>query len=183
MVRTGLIALALAALAQTAPVSEPTKTIKSRQFTWGDPGTWFGGGNDQPPVPAPSTTILPPIVGGLEPSTKRQDDTIGIGGSAPDETKAKIIALELELEKLLQAFGTHAPWPIAQRIDFLKAELLKYGITVVQSPDGTTTTFTPGKRAVEAYLPGGPLVPANPYPGGGLVPEPTVPGGPIQISD
>ncbi|KAI0012144.1 hypothetical protein F4779DRAFT_103914 [Xylariaceae sp. FL0662B] len=183
MVRTGLVALAFVALAQSAPVSEPTKTVKPRQFTWGDPGTWFGGGNEQPPAPAPITTILPPIVGGLNPSDKRQDNTIGLIGGAPDETKAKIIALELELEKLLQTFGAHAPWPVAQRIDFLEAELLKYGITVVQSPDGTTTTFVPGKRDVEGSFPGGPLVPENPYPGGRLTPDPTVPGGPIEISN
>ncbi|KAH9909222.1 hypothetical protein F4778DRAFT_220459 [Xylariomycetidae sp. FL2044] len=175
MLRAGLVTLALAALAQAAPVVEPTKTVEQRQFSWGDPGTWFGGGGS----PAPTTTILPPITGGIIPSGKRQEDTIGIGGSTPDETQAKIIALELEYEKLVQAFGKPAPWYIQKYLDDIEAKLLEYGITIVESPDGTSSTFVPGKRDVSSdpiFIIGHPIT-------GPIIPDPKVPGGPLKPSD
>ncbi|KAI1498876.1 hypothetical protein F5X99DRAFT_309046 [Biscogniauxia marginata] len=158
-----------------------TNTIHERQFSWGDPSTWFGSGNEQPPVP--TTTILPPITGGINPSDKRQEDTIGIGGSAPDPTQAKIKALELEFETLLHQFGAHAPWPIEKRLKAIKEELLKYGITIVESPDGTTTTFVPGKRDIRGIIPGGPFIPSKSVPGGPIIPDPSIPGGPIRVSN
>ncbi|KAI1488495.1 hypothetical protein F5X96DRAFT_645124 [Biscogniauxia mediterranea] len=158
-----------------------TSTLRERQFSWGDPSTWFGSGNEQPP--APTTSILPPITGGLNPPDKRQDDTIGLGGSAPDPTQAKIQGLELEFETLLHQFGSHAPWPVEQRLKAIKEELLKYGITIVESPDGTTTTFVPGKRGIEDIVPRGPFIPSEFTPGGPLIADPSVPGGPIQVSN
>ncbi|KAI1454355.1 hypothetical protein F4805DRAFT_460813 [Annulohypoxylon moriforme] len=224
MHRAGLTALALAALASAAPISEPTKTVETRQFEWTNPGTWLPGPGLQPPPP-PTFTLLPPITGGLEPSTKkrqdvvilppitggmepsdkkRQDtiflppitrglepsdkkkrqDTIGIGDGSSDPVKAHIKALELEYEALIHAFE-HPPKPIAKRIAAIKDELLtKYGITIVQSPDGTTTTFVPGKRDLPfGSFPGGPFFPAPGIPGGPMTPDPVVPGGPIEVSD
>ncbi|KAI1209110.1 uncharacterized protein F4807DRAFT_110418 [Annulohypoxylon truncatum] len=226
MHRAGLTALALAALASAAPISEPTKTVERRQFEWTNPGTWFPGSGSQPPPPAftllppitgglepsdkkrqdvvilppitgglePSdkkrqdTVILPPITGGLEPSDKKKrQDTIGIGDGSTDPVKAHITALELEYETLLHGFGEHPPKPIAKRIAAIKDELLtKYGITIVQSPDGTTTTFVPGKRDVpfgDGFIPGGPFFPAPGIPGGPMTPDPVVPGGPIEVSN
>ncbi|KAI2629612.1 hypothetical protein GGR54DRAFT_270577 [Hypoxylon sp. NC1633] len=224
----GLTALALAALASAAPISEPTKTVQRREFSITDPITWFPGSGSS--LPPPTFTLLPPITGGLEPSDKkrqddtgvflppitgglnpsdkkRQDDTgvflppitggldpsdkkkrqdtIGIGDGSTDPVKAHIEALELEYETLLHAFGTAPPWPIAKRMTAIEDELLsKYGIKIIQSPDGTTTTFVPGKkRDVEPYLPGGPMTPDPLVPGGPMDPDPLVPGGPIEVSD
>ncbi|KAI0842216.1 hypothetical protein F5Y06DRAFT_171031 [Hypoxylon sp. FL0890] len=201
MHRAGLTALALAALASAAPITEPTKTVEERQIFIGDP--WFPGSGSQPPPPTftilppitgglePSTkkrqdtVILPPITGGLEPSDKKRQDTIGIGGGSTDPVKAHITALELEYETLIHTFGDHAPKPVAKRIDDIKDELLtKYGITIVQSPDGTTTTFVPGKRdVIDDYIPGGPMKPILSFPGGPMTPDPVVPGGPIEVSN
>ncbi|KAI1383330.1 uncharacterized protein F4822DRAFT_434452 [Hypoxylon trugodes] len=209
MHRAGLTALALAALASAAPLSEPTKTVQTRQFSITDPGTWFPGTGKTPPPP--TFTLLPPITGGLEPSDKkRQDggsvvilppitgglnpsdkkkrqDSIGIGDGSSDPVKAHIAALELEYETLIHAFGAHPPKPIAKRIAAIQDELLsKYGIKIIQSPDGTTTTFVPGKRDVTAddiYIPGGPFIPAPAFPGGPVTPDPVVPGGPIEVSN
>ncbi|GAP82428.1 hypothetical protein SAMD00023353_0301380 [Rosellinia necatrix] len=172
----------------TGPIKPSDKRdteVKERQFSWGDPttgwnppatgggdttiGTPIGGGLNPPATGGGDTTIGTPIGGGLNPSNKRQ--TI-ISGSDP--IKAKIIALELEYETLLQAFGTKGPKPIQNRLKAIKEELLKYGITIIQSPDGTTTTFTPGKRDFTfpvGSLPGGPLIPENPIPGGPLEPS------------
>ncbi|OTB08709.1 hypothetical protein M426DRAFT_316724 [Hypoxylon sp. CI-4A] len=207
MHRAGLTALALAVLASAAPIAEPTKTVERRQFSITDPGTWFPGSGSQPPPP--TFTILPPITGGLEPSDKkRQDtgiilppitgglnpsdkkakrqDTIGIGDGTTDPVKAHITALELEYETLLHAFGTNPPKPIAKRIAAIENELLtKYGIKIIQSPDGTTTTFVPGKRSVvdDGYVPGGPFFPAPGFPDGPIVPDPVVPGGGMEVSN
>ncbi|KAI2640648.1 hypothetical protein GGS26DRAFT_170594 [Hypomontagnella submonticulosa] len=224
MQRVGLTALALAALASAAPITEPTKTVERRQFEIGNPGTWFPGAPGSPPPPTftllppitgglePSTkkrqdtgvflppitggidpsddddtgVFLPPITGGLEPSDKKRQDSIGIGNGATDPVKAHIVALELEYEALIQKFGAHPPKPAAKRIAAIAEELqTKYGIKIVQSPDGTTTTFVPGKRSVDGdiYLPGGPFWPAPGYPGGPMKPDPVVPGGPINPSD
>ncbi|KAI1397629.1 hypothetical protein F4819DRAFT_73531 [Hypoxylon fuscum] len=204
MHRAGLTALALAALASAAPISEPTKTVQQRDFIWTDPSTWFPGSGSPPP---PTFTLLPPITGGLEPSDKkRQDtvilppitgglepsdkkkrqDTIGIGDGTTDPVKAHITALELEYEALIHNFGANPPKPIAKRIHAIEDELLtKYGIKIIQSPDGTTTTFVPGKRDVvgDDYIPGGPFFPLPGFPGGPMNPDPVVPGGPIKVSD
>ncbi|KAI0443694.1 hypothetical protein F4803DRAFT_304683 [Xylaria telfairii] len=205
MHRAVLTSLALAALVQAAPIMEATKTtgdsvgdatvdgiiipkptfillppitgpikpsdkrdteVKERQFSWGDPSTGWG----DLPTTGGDTTIGTPITGGINPSNKRQ--TI-IGGE--DTTKDKIAALELEYETLLHNFGTNGPKPIQARQKAIKDELHKYGITIVQSPDGTTTTFTPGKR--DFTLPGGTI------PGGPLTPENPIPGGPLQPSN
>ncbi|XXG94781.1 Serine/threonine protein kinase [Hypoxylon texense] len=203
MLRAGFAALALAALASAAPISEPTKTVETRD-SQSDPIIWFPGGGSPPP---PTFTLLPPITGGLEPSTrKRQDtiilppitgglepsdkkkrqDSIGIGGGGEDPVKAHITALELEYETLVHTFGAHPPKPVAKRIAAIEDELLtKYGIKIIQSPDGTTTTFVPGKRDVvgDDYVPGGPLFPDPSFPGGSMNPDPVVPGGPFKISD
>ncbi|KAI4868614.1 hypothetical protein F4820DRAFT_115694 [Hypoxylon rubiginosum] len=203
MLRAGLAALALAALISAAPISEPTKTVEKKDSQT-DPIIWFPGGGSPPP---PTFTLLPPITGGLEPSTKKRQDTvivlppitggfepsdkkrqgsIGIGDGSTDPVKAHITALELEYETLIHTFGAHPPKPIAKRIAAIQDELLtKYGIKIIQSPDGTTTTFVPGKRGVvgDDYLPGGPLFPDPGFPGGGMNPDPVVPGGPFKISD
>ncbi|KAI8964932.1 hypothetical protein F5Y11DRAFT_59682 [Daldinia sp. FL1419] len=206
MHRVGITALALAALASAAPISEPSKTTEQRDFVIPDPSTWLPGAGSPPP---PTFTLLPPITGGLEPSDKkkRQDtgvilppitggldpsdkkkrqDTIGIGDGSADPEKAHIKALELEYEALIHNFGVHPPKPIAKRIAAIQDELLtKYGIKIIQSPDGTTTTFVPGKRSVvdNDYVPGGPLFPLPGFPGGPITPDPVAPGGPIEISN
>ncbi|KAI3343033.1 hypothetical protein F4824DRAFT_127819 [Ustulina deusta] len=156
----------------TGPIKPSDKRdteLEERQFSIGDPSTWWGVGGEKPPTPTEST-IGTPITGGLNPSDKRQ---ISIGDT--DLTKAKIVALELEYETLLQIFGTNGPKPIQTRLQAIKDELLhEYGITIVQSPDGTITTFTPGKRDFTfpvGALPGGPLIPDNPIPGGPLEPS------------
>ncbi|KAI0199181.1 hypothetical protein F4808DRAFT_223319 [Astrocystis sublimbata] len=157
----------------TGPIKPSDKRdteVKERQFTWGDPSTWWGVGGDKP-TPTGDTTIGEPISGGINPSNKRQ--TI-IGGG--DARKEHITALELEYETLLHTFGTDGPWPIKQRLRAIESELSKkYGIKIVKSPDGTTTTFTPGKR--DFTFPGGPI------PGGPLKPEHPIPGGPMEPSD
>ncbi|KAI0533896.1 hypothetical protein GGR58DRAFT_86614 [Xylaria digitata] len=158
----------------TGPIKPSDKRdteVKERQFTIGDPSTWWGVGGEKPPTPTGDTTIGTPITGGLNPSDKRQTLVSGT-----DPTKAKIVALELEYEALLHAFGNSGPKAIQNRLQAIKDELLKkYGITIVQSPDGTTTTFTPGKR--QFTFPGGPL------PGGPLIPEDPLPGGPLEPSN
>ncbi|KAI1259630.1 hypothetical protein F5Y18DRAFT_433094 [Xylariaceae sp. FL1019] len=194
MRRAGLVALVLAAVAQAAPINRPTKTIKERQLSIGSP--------TGPDLPDPTFILLPPVTGGLNPSDKRDTQaveerqfTIGdpstglitppvvlppttgpidpsekkrqvLGGSAPDPTKAKIEALELH--------GPNPPNPVAKQIKAIEAELLKYGITVVESPDGTTTIITPGKRddiVPDPTIPGGPFIPSVPIPGGPIVPS------------
>ena len=145
----------------TGPIKPSDKREEKRQFSIGDPSTWWGVGGGQPPTPTESSTIGTPITGGINPSNKRQ--TL-ISGSDP--TKAHIVALELEYETLLHKFGTNGPKVIKDRLQAIKDELLhKYGITIIQSPDGTVTTFTPGKRDFtlpSSSLPGGPLVPEDP---------------------
>ncbi|KAI1768345.1 hypothetical protein GGR53DRAFT_439938 [Hypoxylon sp. FL1150] len=204
MLQAGLVALALAALASAAPISEPTKTVETRD-SQSDPIIWFPGSGSPPP---PTFTLLPPITGGLEPSTKkrqdtgvilppitgglepsdkkRQDSSIGIGDGTTDPVKAHIAALEIEYETLLHAFGANPPKPVAKRIAAIEDELLtKYGIKIIQSPDGTTTTFVPGKRDVVGgdYLPGGSLFPNPSFPGGPITPDPVVPGGGFEVSN
>ncbi|KAI0392882.1 hypothetical protein F5Y17DRAFT_459431 [Xylariaceae sp. FL0594] len=165
----------------TGPIkpSDKRDLAEKRQFSWGDdPSTsWVpqpGGGG---------VTIGTPITGGLDPADKKRQAIIGGSG----DEKAKIVALELEYETLLHEFGTGGPKVVQQRLKAIKDELLKeYGITIVQSPDGTSTTFTPGKRDFiiipGGVVPGGPIVPENPVPGGPIVPEQPVPGGPIEHS-
>ncbi|KAI1368583.1 hypothetical protein F5Y08DRAFT_295264 [Xylaria arbuscula] len=154
----------------TGPIKPSDKREEKRQFSIGDPSTWWGVGGEKPPTPTESSTIGTPITGGINPSDKRQ--TI-IGGSDP--TKAHIVALELEYETLLHKFGVNGPKVIKDRLQAIKDELLhKYGITIIQSPDGTVTTFTPGKRDFTlpiGSLPGGPMVPEDPIPGGPIEPS------------
>ncbi|KAI0143637.1 hypothetical protein GGR57DRAFT_507955 [Xylariaceae sp. FL1272] len=196
MRRAGLVTLVLAAAAQAAPINGPTKTVQERQLSIGSP--------TGPGLPDPSFILLPPITGGMNPSDKRETKaveerqfTIGdpstgvitppvilppitgpinpsdkkrqvLGGSEPDPTKAKIESLELQLETLWHTL------PVAKQIKAIEAELLKYGITVVESPDGTTTIITPGKRdeiVPDQTLPGGPFIPDVPIPGGPIVPS------------
>ncbi|KAI1200599.1 hypothetical protein F5X97DRAFT_293194 [Nemania serpens] len=173
MQRAFLASLALVALVQAAPITEPTKTrdTSAGDVTIGD-------------LPKPTFIILPPITGPIKPSDKRE--TVAerqIIVADPDPTKAKIAALELEYEALLHTFGNGGPKPVQNRIKAIKDELLsKYGITIVQSPDGTSTIFVPGKRDLVlpgGSLPGGPLSPSDPLPGGPLSPENPLPGGPL----
>ncbi|KAI1114345.1 hypothetical protein F5Y14DRAFT_451112 [Nemania sp. NC0429] len=156
------------ALGRAAPITEATKTTDT---SVGDAAT---GGE----LPKPTFILLPPVTGPIHPSDKR--DTLV---TVSDPTKAKITALELEYETLVQTFGDSGPKAIQDRIKAIKDELLsKYGITIIQSPDGTTTTFVPGKRDLVlpgGSLPGGPLTPENPLPGGPLSPENPFPGGPL----
>ncbi|KAJ2973518.1 hypothetical protein NUW58_g8916 [Xylaria curta] len=169
----------------TGPIKPSDKRdaeVKGRQFNLGDPSTWWGVGGEKPtPTGDSGMTIGEPITGGIKPSNKRQ--TL-IGGTDP--TKAKIVALELEYEALLHTFGNNGPKPIQNRLKAIKDELFqKYGITIIQSPDGTTTTFTPGKRDFTfpgGALPGGPLIPGGSLPGGPLIPEIPLPGGPMEPS-
>ncbi|KAI1183828.1 hypothetical protein F5B17DRAFT_109608 [Nemania serpens] len=172
MHRAILASLALVALVQAAPITEATKTTE----------TSVGDLTTGTELPKPTFIILPPITGPIKPSDKRE--TLA---SDTDPTKAHITALELEYETLLQAFGNNGPKPIQDRQKAIKDELFKeYGITIIQSPDGTTTTFTPGKRDLifpGGPLPGGPLIPDDPLPGGPITPENPIPGGPIEPSD
>ncbi|KAI1428269.1 hypothetical protein F5Y12DRAFT_711248 [Xylaria sp. FL1777] len=158
----------------TGPIkpSDKRDEVKERQFSIGDPSTWWGIGGNQPPAPTESSTIGTPITGGLDPSNKKRQTIV----SGSDPTKAKIAALELEYETLLHTYGASGPKPVQNRLRAIKDELLyKYGITIIQSPDGTTTTFTPGKRDF--------TLPIGTIPGGPLVPEKPIPGGPIEPSN
>ncbi|KAI1866567.1 hypothetical protein JX265_007868 [Neoarthrinium moseri] len=150
MFRAGTIALALAALAHGAPISDDNKVVEERQWQIGDPWTTIIWGNQPPPTALPTSGpgLLPPITGGFNPppKEKRQDD-IGpvLGGSDPSALKAHIIDLELEYERLRQQYGTHAPPSVVRRQKEIENELKKYGITIVATPDGTSTTITFGK--------------------------------------
>jgi len=157
----------------TGPIKPSDKRdteVQERQFSWGDPTTGWGTGGEKPPTSNPGdTTIGDPVSGGMNPSNKRET-------SVSDADKDKIVALELEYEALLHNFGTNGPKPVQNRLKAIKDELLhKYGITIVQSPDGTTTTFRPGKRDF--------TFPVGGLPAGPLIPEPSIPGGPIEHSN
>ncbi|KAI8953790.1 hypothetical protein F4801DRAFT_576112 [Xylaria longipes] len=169
MHRAVLASLALVALVHAAPITEATKTT----------GILVGDAAIRDIFPKPTFILLPPITGPIKPSDKRdtavkeRQTIIGGGG---DATKTRITTLELEYETLLHTFGTNGPQLVKNRLKAIKDELLhKYGITIIQSPDGTTTTFTPGKR--DFTFPGGPL------PGGPMIPETPIPGGPMEPSD
>lgn len=82
--------------------------------------------------------------GGATPSTRERRD-IGLGGGRSSELKARLAALQLEYEALSQRYGSRPPSHVAQRLEAIAAELDKYGIAIVKSPDGTTTVITPGK--------------------------------------
>ncbi|KAI1810202.1 hypothetical protein GGS20DRAFT_219035 [Poronia punctata] len=140
---------------------------EKRQFSWGDPPTtWWP--TDPPASGGGDISIGDPIGGGINPSDRQN--------IVASDDKSKIKALELEYETLLHTFGTGGPKVVQQRLKAIKNELLhKYGITIVQSPDGTSTTFVPGKRDF-IILPGGTI------PGGPMVPDTPVPGGPIKPS-
>lgn len=81
---------------------------------------------------------------GAAPSVRERRD-IGLGGGGSSELKARLAALQLEYEALSQRYGSRPPSHVAQRLEAIAAELDKYGIAIVKSPDGTTTVITPGK--------------------------------------
>jgi hypothetical protein len=147
MLRAGIAALALAALACGAPTPTREQEIKQRQWQIGDPHTsiFTWGGSTPTAVPTSGAGIGPPITGGLTPPPKRQDVGPVLGGSDPSALKAHIAALEIEYEQLVQQYGKNPPWAVAKREQDIAAELKKYGITIVQTPGGTTTTITFGK--------------------------------------
>jgi hypothetical protein len=161
MLRAGAIALALAAIAHGAPLHDHTKgKLKDRQFIIGPlPSTTLWWGNLPTAMPTalpPGIPILTPPTTGIVISNKKRDD-IGpiLGGSDPSALKAHILDLELEYEHLLHKYGDHTPPEVAHRKKEIARELKKYGITIDDSPDGTTTTITPGKARRDGPVLGG----------------------------
>lgn len=148
MLRVGAVALVLVALAHSAPTLTQDKQPKPRQWQIGDPYTSTAGWGGVTPTAIPSSGpgVLPPITGGLNPPPpRRQDNGPAVGRGDINALKAHLIALELEYERLVQQYGKSPPPSIAQRIKDIENELKKYGITIVQTPDGTSTIIVPGK--------------------------------------
>ncbi|KAK8056849.1 hypothetical protein PG993_002076 [Apiospora rasikravindrae] len=146
MIRAGFTALALAALIQGSPIPEEKTALEKRQFQIGNP--WTGIWPPGPPAPTPIITFP----GGddssddaveIESSATEKRQTLG--GSEPSAIKKKLTALELEYESLVQKYGSHPPSDVARRLKEIAAELKKYGITIVATPDGTSTVITFGK--------------------------------------
>lgn len=148
MLRAGVAALAFVALACGAPTSTDERGSKPRQWQIGDPytSTLGWGGTTPTAIPTSGPGTLPPITGGLNPPPpKRQDTDTALDGSDASALKAHIIALELEYEGLLQRYGKNPPSIILERENDIEDKLKQYGITIVQTPDGTSTTITFGK--------------------------------------
>ncbi|KAI0136433.1 hypothetical protein BJ170DRAFT_677309 [Xylariales sp. AK1849] len=148
MLRAGVVALVLAALSRGAPISDDNKGLEERQWLIGDPWTTIvvGDGPEPTAIPTSGPGILPPITGGFNPPKEKRDDTGPyLGGSDPSALKAHITALELEYEGLVQQYGKNPPPLALGRETAIEEELKKYGITIVETPDGTSTTITPGK--------------------------------------
>ncbi|KAK8089656.1 hypothetical protein PG997_004617 [Apiospora hydei] len=149
MIRAGFTALALAALVQASPIPEEKPVLEVRQFQIGNP--WTGIWPPGPPSPTPIITFPggegddssdDAVEIGSSSTEKRQTQ---IGGSEPSAIKKKLTALELEYESLVQKYGSHPPSDVARRLKEIAAELKKYGITIVATPDGTSTVITFGK--------------------------------------
>ncbi|KAK7952021.1 uncharacterized protein PG986_007749 [Apiospora aurea] len=149
MIRAGIAALALAAFIQASPIPEEKPVMEERQFQIGNP--WTGIWPPGPPAPTPIIAFP----GGDDDDSSDDAIEIGssaiekrqtqIGGSEPSAIKKKLTALELEYESLAQKYGSHPPSDVARRLKEIAAELKKYGITIVATPDGTSTVITFGK--------------------------------------
>ncbi|KAK6198236.1 hypothetical protein LQW54_010450 [Pestalotiopsis sp. IQ-011] len=148
MLRAAVATIALVALVYGSPTPTKKEILEERQWQIGDPWTtilWPGGSNPTA-VPTSSPGILPPITGGFNPPREKRDDsgpTLGWGDS--DALKAHIVSLELEYEHLVQEYGQQPPSYVAKREKEIEKELKEYGIVIVQTPDGTSTTITFGK--------------------------------------
>ncbi|KAF3010506.1 hypothetical protein E8E14_008564 [Neopestalotiopsis sp. 37M] len=147
MLRAGVAAIALVALAQGSPTPTREEILEERQWEIGNPWTTIiWGGSTPTAVPTSGPGIGPPITGGLNPPRDRRDDggpSLGWGDS--DALKAHIVSLELEYEHLVQEYGEKPPPSVAKREKEIEKELKDYGIIIVQTPDGTSTTITFGK--------------------------------------
>ncbi|KAK7969658.1 hypothetical protein PG996_001901 [Apiospora saccharicola] len=141
MIRRGFTALALAALTRASPIPKDKSALEERQFQIGNP--WTGIWPPGPPASTP-VIIFPGGDGdyggsveiGSSTTEKRQTE---IGGSEPSAIKKKLTALELEYESLLHKYGSHPPVDVAKRLQEIAAELKKYGISIIATPDGTST--------------------------------------------
>lgn len=153
MIRVGSIALALAALTQASPIPEDKLALEERQFQIGNP--WTGIWPPGPPASTP-VIIFPGGSGddggsveiGSSTTEKRPTE---IGGSEPSAIKKKLTALELEYESLVHKYGSHPPSDVAKRLQEIAAELKKYGISIIATPDGTSTVITFGKKAKRQF--------------------------------
>ncbi|CAJ2501464.1 Uu.00g043170.m01.CDS01 [Anthostomella pinea] len=155
MLRAGLAALALVAAATAAPITEPTKTLQARQLTIGDPSS-----------PSPTFIILPPVVGGLNPSTKRATSTLA--------------ARQFTWGDPSTWFGSGDEQPPTPSPTFIILPPVVGGL----NPSTKRATSTLEARQLTIGVPStGPIVPDQPIPGGSIVPDPEVPSGPVQISD
>ncbi|KAK8095534.1 hypothetical protein PG999_013556 [Apiospora kogelbergensis] len=147
MIRAGIAALALAALTQASPIPDDKPVLEERQFQIGNP--WTGIWPPGPPAPTPIITFpggdvdsgASVEVGSSIEAEKRQK----LGGSQPSSLKQKLTALELEYESLVQQYGKHTPSNVTRRLKEIEAELRKYGIAIIATPDGTSTVITFGK--------------------------------------
>ncbi|KAH6646389.1 hypothetical protein BKA67DRAFT_541356 [Truncatella angustata] len=144
MLRLGVTALAFVALARGAPVSKAERVLKQRQFQIGPTPTVIWGGTTPTAIPTSGPGTLPPITGGLNPPPRREDTGPVLGGS-DSALKAHITSLELEYEFYVQQYGKNPPEFVTKREKEIELELKKYGITIIQTPDGTSTTITFGK--------------------------------------
>lgn len=149
MLRVGLSTLALAALAQASPIPADKPALEERQFQIGNPwtGIW-------PPGPPASTPVIifpgddGEDGGSVEMgSSAREKRQTRIGGSEPSAIKKKLTALELEYESLVHRYGSHPPADVARRLQEIAAELKKYGISTIATPDGFSTVITFGRKA------------------------------------
>ncbi|ETS86618.1 hypothetical protein PFICI_00446 [Pestalotiopsis fici W106-1] len=147
MLRAGVAAIALVALANGSPTPTRKEGLEARQWEIGNPWTTIiVGGSTPTAVPTSGPGIGPPITGGLNPPREKRDDgapSLGWGDS--DALKAHIVSLELEYEHLVQEYGDKPPPSVAKREKEIEKELKEYGIIIVQTPDGTSTTITFGK--------------------------------------
>ncbi|KAK8033191.1 hypothetical protein PG991_002589 [Apiospora marii] len=149
MIRVGFAALALAALARGSPIHGDTSALEERQFQIGNPwtGIWPPGPPASPPV-----IIFPggdgDDGGSVEiGSSTREKRQTKIDGSEPSAIKKKLTALELEYESLVHKYNSHPPQDVARRLQEIAAELKKYGISIITTPDGTSTVITFGRKA------------------------------------
>lgn len=131
------------------PIVPSTKKAK-RQATIGDgTGVFIPGQGEVPvcltdvPLNEQPPCMLPPIVGGLEPSTKKRGFVLP--PDALTNPKKVIITLEKELIRLQNK--PNKTQQDRDDIDAIRAALrFLAGITNISAPPGTGSTFTPGKR-------------------------------------
>ncbi|KAL2189414.1 hypothetical protein L209DRAFT_740196 [Thermothelomyces heterothallicus CBS 203.75] len=131
------------------PIEPSTK--KKRQAVIGDPsgGDVTPGQGDLPPCLTDTPLnqqppcLLPPIVGGIDPSTKKRG--VVLPSDYATNPKGAIEQLEKELIRL-QNKSKKTKKDLEDIVAIKAALRYLAGITNISAPPGTGTTFTPGKR-------------------------------------